>query len=675
MICPECRAKVPDQYSFCPRCGHQVKELQPEVAERLSEYDSKRAAKKKQQAQPPRQQNAAPNNAAPRASAPAVQPEAPKAVPDPKLGQALDQALDHPVEVIPAQQPAAPEPEIIPIQEAAPAEPVKPAEKPAQKNDSQNRPKNDPRNQEPRWKQREREAAEAAAAGQPAKSAPQENAQKNNQQSRPKNDPRNQEPRWKQREREAAEAASAGQPAKSAPQENAQKNNQQSGQQGKKGDKKYPKNQEPRWKKREREAAEAAAAAAGGLTAAAAAENAAPAPIPEPVPAPKPAPAPEPVPAPKPAPAPEPVPAPEPAPAPKPAPAPEPAPAPKPAPTPKPAPAPEPAPAPKPAPAPAPKPKPVPKSAIPDPVPAKVLPSEQTRKVKGIPALCVLLAANLACCGFLGYKYLSKDDKPETASSSTAEVSSESSDEPAETTTELTTTTAEQTTTTRETTTQTEATTAEETTTTKETTTKEPEPDPGSAAAYYADHPGVAFGDNANDPLCPPGLYTRLSNDDGGAMQEEAAKNALQHLPIRWNVLAYPVYENVPDGNGTSDSAFRYVTDAYPVPLLGLSLPASVDLCIHNGSEGHGHYLRTIDYFFGNHSDDRSGYTWKKDELYKVYTELNGKLRQRFGNGAAVAGASYEGVRYNTPSGGSVDIFFYNNGNDTYMMRLIRSNN
>ena len=209
----------------------------------------------------------------------------------------------------------------------------------------------------------------------------------------------------------------------------------------------------------------------------------------------------------------------------------------------------------------------------------------------------------------------------------------------------------------------------------KETTTKEPEPDPGSAAAYYADHPGVAFGDNANDPLCPPGLYTRLSNDDGGAMQEEAAKNALQHLPIRWNVLAYPVYENVPDGNGTSDSAFRYVTDAYPVPLLGLSLPASVDLCIHNGSEGHGHYLRTIDYFFGNHSDDRSGYTWKKDELYKVYTELNGKLRQRFGNGAAVAGASYEGVRYNTPSGGSVDIFFYNNGNDTYMMRLIRSNN
>ena len=610
MICPECRAKVPDQYSFCPRCGHQVKELQPEVAERLSEYDSKRAAKKKQQAQPPRQQNAAPNNAAPRASAPAVQPEAPKAVPDPKLGQALDQALDHPVEVIPAQQPAAPEPEIIPIQEAAPAEPVKPAEKPAQKNDSQSRPKNDPRNQEPRWKQREREAAEAAAAGQPAKSAPQENAQKNNQQS---------------------------------------------GQQGKKGDKKYPKNQEPRWKKREREAAEAAAAAAGGLTAAAAAENAAPAPIPEPVPAPMPAPAPEPVPAPEPTPAPKPEPAPEPAPAPKPAPAPEPAPAPK--------------------PAPAPTPKPVPKSAIPDPVPAKVLPSEQTRKVKGIPALCVLLAANLACCGFLGYKYLSKDDKPETASSSTAEVSPESSDEPAETTTELTTTTAEQTTTTKETTTQTEATTEEETTTAKETTTKEPEPDPGSAAAYYADHPGVAFGDNANDPLCPPGLYTRLSNDDGGAMQEEAAKNALQHLPIRWNVLAYPVYENVPDGNGTSDSAFRYVTDAYPVPLLGLSLPASVDLCIHNGSEGHGHYLRTIDYFFGNHSDDRSGYTWKKDELYKVYTELNGKLRQRFGNGAAVAGASYEGVRYNTPSGGSVDIFFYNNGNDTYMMRLIRSNN
>ena len=38
-------------------------------------------------------------------------------------------------------------------------------------------------------------------------------------------------------------------------------------------------------------------------------------------------------------------------------------------------------------------------------------------------------------------------------------------------------------------------------------------------------------------------------------------------------------------------------------------------------------------------------------------------------------GGSYEGFRYTTAGGGIVEVYFYSNGDDTYMIRLIRSNN
>ena len=286
---------------------------------------------------------------------------------------------------------------------------------------------------------------------------------------------------------------------------------------------------------------------------------------------------------------------------------------------------------------------------------------------------------NLAGCGFLVTKILTNDKPVPVAEVSTASVdtteavTTTAKQTETTTTTKATTTTKNTTTTKKETTTEAETTTAE--TTKTEKTTKPDEPAGNSASAYYETHKKLAFQDNPNDPFCPPGLYTRLNNEDGAAIQKGNAIAAMNNLGVDWDGFNAVVFEDVPDGNGTSDSQYRFVTEAYPVPLIGKSLPAAVDLGIHNGSGNHGNYLRSIEYFFGNHVDDRSGYIWTKNELYSVYSELNDKIADRLGGGDFVSGGSYEGYQYTTAGGGFVELYFYSNGDDTYMIRLIRSNN
>ena len=318
-----------------------------------------------------------------------------------------------------------------------------------------------------------------------------------------------------------------------------------------------------------------------------------------------------------------------------------------------------------------------------EPVAPAPAPKKQSSFGKLNAALCALLALNLAGGGFIITKMLTKENNSDSQGSQVAMVEAttttvqETTTNEAPETTTTTKTTATTTTTTERTTTTTEAETTTETTisetqptttTTRVTTTAPPPSNTRSASQYYQDYPGVAFSDNGNDPFCPPGLYTRDSNYDGAAIQEATAKSVLASLPVTWLDMANPI------GVNNDDTQFRYVTNAYPVPTLGFSLPAAIDLYIHEGVRPHGNYLRRIDYYFGNHQDDRSGYTWTRDELYSVFTQLNAQAKNRFGAGTRKEDSSEEHYQYRTSGGGTVDIFFYNL-NGKYMVRVARSNN
>lgn len=168
---------------------------------------------------------------------------------------------------------------------------------------------------------------------------------------------------------------------------------------------------------------------------------------------------------------------------------------------------------------------------------------------------------------------------------------------------------------------------APETEKTKETTAKpanQPEENGTSAADYYKTLGPMPFRSyDSGDVFLPPGLYTRSDNHDGQALSEAGAKNAMMQLGIDWGKYADLYCGDTPDEGGSSNSTYRYIADAFPVPgYSDLQLPAAIDLYIHNGDAAQGSYLRAVDYQFGNHNDYKGKYVWTKAEIEKIFTEF-----------------------------------------------------
>lgn len=161
----------------------------------------------------------------------------------------------------------------------------------------------------------------------------------------------------------------------------------------------------------------------------------------------------------------------------------------------------------------------------------------------------------------------------------------------------------------------------------KETTAKpaeKPANNGTSAADYYKTLGAMPFRSyDSGDVFLPPGLYTRSDNRDGQALSEADAKNAMMRLGIDWGKNADLYCGDTPDEGGSSNSTYRYITDAFPVPgYSDLQLPAAVDLYIHNGDAAQGSYLRAVDYRFGNHDDYKGQYVWSKAEIEKIFNEF-----------------------------------------------------
>lgn len=186
-----------------------------------------------------------------------------------------------------------------------------------------------------------------------------------------------------------------------------------------------------------------------------------------------------------------------------------------------------------------------------------------------------------------------------------------------------------------------ETTRAPETEKPKETTEKPAENPAGggsSAADYYKTLGAMPFHSyDAGDVFLPPGLYTRADNRDGHALSEADAKKAMMHLGIDWGKNADLYCGDTPDEGGSSNSTYRYIADAFPVPgYSDLQLPAAVDLYIHNGDAAQGSYLRAVDYQFGNHIDYKGKYIWTKDEIEKIFNEFTKFADGVFGEHAVV---------------------------------------
>lgn len=161
-----------------------------------------------------------------------------------------------------------------------------------------------------------------------------------------------------------------------------------------------------------------------------------------------------------------------------------------------------------------------------------------------------------------------------------------------------------------------------------ETTAKpadaKPAGDGTSASDYYKTLGAMPFHSyDGGDVFLPPGLYTRSDNTDGLALSEADAKNAMMRLGIDWGKNADLYCGDAPDDGGSSNSTYRYIADAFPVPgYSDLQLPAAVDLYIHNGDAAQGSYLRAVDYWFGNHDDYKGKYIWTKAEIEKIFDEF-----------------------------------------------------
>ena len=201
---------------------------------------------------------------------------------------------------------------------------------------------------------------------------------------------------------------------------------------------------------------------------------------------------------------------------------------------------------------------------------------------------------------------------------------------------------------------------------------EEPQQQSTAAADYFASLGGMPFvcGNNG-DPFLPPGMYTRATNDDGKAQSEADAKQAMLNLPIDWGYDADIFCGTTPDNNGTSNSTYRYITNAFPVPgFADLQLPAAIDLYIHNGTAAHGNHLRAIDYRFGNHPDYSGPYIWTRGEIESYFNALTAYADELYGGHEEVGDSTLAHYRYQN---GALDIGYYER-NGKYILWISRSN-
>lgn len=172
---------------------------------------------------------------------------------------------------------------------------------------------------------------------------------------------------------------------------------------------------------------------------------------------------------------------------------------------------------------------------------------------------------------------------------------------------------------------------------------------------YYAKLGPMPFvcGNNG-DPFLPPGMYTKAANEDGSAQSEADAKQAMLNLPVNWGNDADIFCGTTPDDNGTSNSTYRYIADAFPVPgFADLQMPASIDLYIHNGTAAHGSHLRAIDYRFGNHPDYGGPYIWTRAEIESYFKQLTDYADSLYGGHEQISDSTLGHYRYRN---GALDI-------------------
>ena len=189
---------------------------------------------------------------------------------------------------------------------------------------------------------------------------------------------------------------------------------------------------------------------------------------------------------------------------------------------------------------------------------------------------------------------------------------------------------------------------------------------------YYAKLGAMPFvcGNNG-DPFLPPGMYTKAANEDGSAQSEADAKQAMLNLPINWGNDADIFCGTTPDDNGTSNSTYRYIADAFPVPgFADLQMPASIDLYIHNGTAAHGSHLRAIDYRFGNHPDYSGPYIWTRAEIESYFKQLTEYADSLYGGHEQISDSTLGHYRYRN---GALDIGYYER-NGRYILWISRSN-
>ena len=275
-------------------------------------------------------------------------------------------------------------------------------------------------------------------------------------------------------------------------------------------------------------------------------------------------------------------------------------------------------------------------------------------------------------------------EKPAETTVKTTKTTAKTTEKTTEKTTAKTTKTTENTTkkttekTTKKTTKKTEKSTAAKTTKTEAKTEAkqqvQPEPQPQqstSASDYYASLGPMPFVvGNSGDPFLLPGMWTRASNSDGQAMLYDAARSAMDNLPVYWSGFDIPCGTEA-DNNGTSNSTYRYIADAFPVPGYDdLQMPAAIDLYIHNGQAAHGSHLRAIDYRFGNHADYDGPYIWTQGEIESILNGIVGYAEALYG--APETSFDNNRVRYNFRDG-ALSMGYYERGGK-YTLWISRSN-